>query len=38
MLAAGVAAGGVAQATDFANKAIDLSKKLGIELPLPGKP
>ncbi|BAU12688.1 Miro domain-containing protein [Leptolyngbya sp. NIES-3755] len=38
VLAAGVAAGGVSQATDFANKAIDLSKKLGIELPLPGKP
>ncbi len=36
LAAAGVAAGGVSEVTDFASKAIDLSKKLGIELQLPG--
>ncbi|GAP96359.1 hypothetical protein [Leptolyngbya sp. NIES-2104] len=38
LAAAGVAAGGISQVTDFASKAIDLSNKLGIELQLPGSP
>jgi hypothetical protein len=36
LTAAGVAASGVAEVTDFANTAIDLGSKLGIELQLPG--
>jgi internalin A len=35
LLAAGVAANGVASMTDFANTALDLGSKLGIELQLP---
>jgi internalin A len=38
LAAAGVAASGVAGATDFANTAIDLGSKLGIELQLPSAP
>ena len=38
LAAAGIAATGVAEATDFANTALDLGSKLGIELKLPSAP